>query len=152
MDINRYENITSSVDYETFSFVSTGPKGDFIKIVNFIALQNIPGAYNLALGTVRGKIVDYNETTNNGDRNQILATIFYIARVYSGEYPDRRIFIAGRNEATTRLYRGAINHGYVEFTSEFKVYGGIYILDEDRYNFEQFIADRQYDAFLFERR
>jgi len=49
----------------------------------------------------------------------------------------------GRNQATTRLYRGAINHLYAEITSEFSVQGGIYFENADEYRFEEFIRNKQ---------
>ena len=152
MDIAHYGNIKISADFKTYSFVSKGPKGEFVKYVRFVNLQNLPGTYNLAFGTIRQDKVDYTETTNNGDRNQILATIFHIALIFIKANPDQKIFIMGRNQATTRLYRGAINHLYAEITSEFSVQGGIYFENADEYRFEEFISNKQYDAFLFERR
>jgi hypothetical protein len=152
MDIDYYENIKISVDVKTFSFISKGPRGELIKLVKFINLQHLPGTHNLALGTIRGDKIDYTETTDNGDRNYILATIFHIALIFSRTYPDQKIFIMGRDEVTTRLYRGAINHSYVEIVSEFSIYGGIYSEKGDRYEFEEFIRDKQYGAFLFKRR
>jgi len=152
MDIDRYGNIKISADFKTYSFVSKGPKGELVKFVRFVNLQNLPGTYNLALGTIRHDKVDYAETTDNGDRNQVLATIFHVALTFSRAYPDQKIFIIGRNRATTRLYRGAINHLYAEITSEFSVQGGIYFENADEYRFEEFISNKQYDAFLFERR
>ena len=152
MDINCYDNIKFSTDFKTFSFISEGPKGKFVKIVQFIRFNHVTDSHNLALGTIRGDNIDYDETTDNGDRDKILATISHIATAYSRAYPDQRIFIRGRNKATTRLYRGAINHEYVEIIKEFIIYGGTYLESENRYDFEEFITTRQYDAFLFERR
>jgi len=152
MDIDRYENIEISADLKTYSFVSKGPKGDLIKIVRFINLQNLPGTCNLALGTIKGGSVDYTETTDNGDRNEVLATIFHIALTFSRAYPNQKIFIMGRNQATTRLYRGAINHLYAEIELEFFTYGANFAESEEAYKFEEFIRDKRYDAFLFKRR
>ncbi|MDR3697816.1 DUF6934 family protein [Mucilaginibacter sp.] len=152
MDINRYDDIKFSTDFKTFSFISTGPKGNLVKVVQFIDFRHVQASHNLALGTRRGDVIDYNETTDNGDRDRILATIFHIATAFSHGYPDQRIFIRGRNQATTRLYRGTINHEYLNIIKEFIIYGGIYVENEGRYNFEQFISSKQYDAFLFERR
>lgn len=101
---------------------------------------------------MRNNKVDHTETTNNGDRDQILATIFYIVSAFSFHYPDQKIHISGRNNATTRLYRGAINHDYQEIIKLFKVYGGIYLEKQAMYNFELFKQSGHYDAFLFERR
>jgi hypothetical protein len=58
----------------------------------------------------------------------------------------------GRNQTTARLYRGAINHAYIEIVQEFLIYGGTYFESEDKYKFEDFIPNKQYDAFLFKRR
>jgi len=54
MDIDRYENIETSADLKTFSFISKGPKGTLTKLVKFIDLKILPGTYNVALGTIRG--------------------------------------------------------------------------------------------------
>ncbi len=131
--------------------MSSGPKGDLLKLVKFSAFPQVADSSNLALGTKRGEVVDYEETTNNNDRDKIIATIFYIARMFSYAYPDQKIFIKGRNQITTRLYRGAINHGYDEIIREYFIYGGVYTEINGRYTFESFIPSKQYDAFLFER-
>jgi hypothetical protein len=151
MDIDRYENLERSADSKLYSFISNGPKGKLRKLVKFSAFSQIPGAYNLALGTIREGIVDYDETTDNNDRNKILATVFHIARIFSEVYHDQKIFIQGRNEATTRLYRGAINHAYKEILVEYFVYGATYTAATGNYHFELFIGNKNYDAFLFER-
>jgi hypothetical protein len=68
MDIEHYDDIQSSADHKTFSFISIGPKGDLMKFVKFSAFPEIPNAHNLGLGTMRGKIIDYSEMTDNNDR------------------------------------------------------------------------------------
>ena len=95
-------------------------------------------------------MVDYTETTDNGDRNHILTTIFYIAVTFSRAYPNQKIFITGRNQATTRLYRGVVNRLYAELELEFFTYGGVYVENTGEYKFEEFIRNKHYDAFLFE--
>lgn len=152
MDINGYDHIEVSADIKTFSFVSNGPRGNLLKIVKFISIQSLPGTCNLALGTIREGKIDFTETSDNGDRNQILATIFHIALIFSRAHPNQKIFVMGRNQSTTRLYRGAINHLYNEIITEFLIHGGVYIDSEDGYKFEEFIRDKRYDAFLFKRR
>jgi hypothetical protein len=151
MDIDRYEAIDRSADFKQYTFISKGPKGDLLKLVKFSAFPQVSDSHNLALGTIRGELADFIETTDNNDRDKILATIFHIARIFSHAYPDQKIFIKGRNEVTTRLYRGAINHGYAEIVKEYFIYGGTYAEIADKYNFELFIGNKQYDAFLFER-
>ena len=143
MDIDHYDDIKISADFKTFSFVSKGKKGDLIKLVRFINLQQLPGTYNLALGTIRGDKIDYTETTDNGDRNQVLATIFHIALTFSRAYPNQKIFVMGRDQVTTRLYRGAINHLRIEIASEFLIYGGIHVESEGGHKFEEFIRNKQ---------
>jgi hypothetical protein len=152
MDIDIYENIERSADFKQYSFINSGPKGDLMKLVKFNAFKGVTDSHNLALGTIRGELADYGETTDNNDRDKVLATIFHIAQIFSLAYPDQMIFIRGRNEVTTRLYRGAINHGYEEIIKEYFVYGGTYTAIAGGYNFELFIGSKQYEAFLFERR
>jgi hypothetical protein len=152
MDIDSYDNIERSADFKQYSFISEGPKGALTKLVKFSAFKQVPDSFNLALGTIRGEVVDYSETTDNNDRDKILATIFHIARIFSHVYHDQKIFIKGRDEITTRLYRAAINHGYEEIIKEYFIYGGIYVAITDQYNFELFEGNRHYGAFLFVRR
>ena len=149
MDIDSYENIQRSPDFKLYSFISKRPKGDLAKIVKFSAFKHAPGSQNLALGTDRGNVVDYNETTDNNDRDKILATIFHIAEIFSSAYPDQKIYIRGRNEVTTRLYRGAINHAYDEIIPEYIIYGVTYAVTDDKYFFELFVKTKKYDGFLF---
>jgi hypothetical protein len=152
MDIDHYENIERSADLKLYSFISKGPKGDLVKLVKFSAFPYVPDSHNLALGTNLGKVVDYEETTDNNDRDKILSTIFIIAKIFSYAYPDQKIYIKGRNDATTRLYRGAINHEYTKLILEYFIYGVTYLPNENRYLFEPFEGNKQYYAFLFERR
>ncbi len=152
MDIEGYKDIKFSLDHETYSFNSIGKNGQLVKIVKFSILEDIPDAYNLSLGTIRWHKVDFTEITDNGDRDRILSTIFTISLEFSNRYPNRKIFIRGRNEATTRLYRAAINHSYSQLTEAFVIWGVNYIIDEDDYAFEPFEKNQKYDAFLFERR
>jgi hypothetical protein len=152
MDIDRYDDIERSADFKQYTFISKGPKGDLLKLVKFSAFKQVPGSYNRALGTIRNEIADYAETTDNNDRDKIIATIFHIARIFSKAHPDQKIFINGRNEATTRLYRGAINHAYKEINNDYFIYGGIYSVIPHTYNFDLFTGNKQYDAFLFKRR
>jgi len=152
MDIDRYDNVERSADFKRYSFISKGPKGDLLKLVKFNSLSQIPDSHNLALGTIRGEITDYNETTNNNDRDKVLAAVFYIAQIFSHRYPEQKIFIKGRNGVTTRLYRGAINRVYKEIIKEYFIYGGFYAAATNNYDFELFDGNRYYEAFLFERR
>src|SRR5471030_3075964 len=138
MDIDHYDNIERSADYKRYSFISKGPNGDLLKLVKFNSFSQIPDSYNLSLGTIRGEITDYDETTNNNDRDKVLATVFYIARIFSQRYPERKIFIKGRNGVTTRLYRGAINHAFKEIIKEYFIYGGFYAAVANQYVFEIF--------------
>jgi hypothetical protein len=152
MDIVNYDDIESSDDFKTFTSTSKGPKGDLIKVVRFIPFNAVSYSHNLALGTLRGRNVDYAETTDNGDRDQILATIVQIAPIFINHYPNQKIFITGRNKATIRLYRAAINHAYTELVSMFEIYGGIYLEKENDYFFEEFDGTKQYEVFLFKMR
>jgi hypothetical protein len=62
MDIEGCRNVEISPDFKTFSFISAGPKGNLMKIAQFVPFDHIPDVHNLALGTTRGSIVAFSET------------------------------------------------------------------------------------------
>ena len=153
MEIDHYDDIKRSSDLKVYTFTSRGPKGDLLKIVNFGRFHKIPDAYNLALGTIKTRNeIDYFETSDNNDRDKILSTIFYISLDFIKAYPNRKIFITGRNTATTRLYRAAINHEYDNLVENLIIHGLTYNESAEDYTLEPFLRNKKYDAFLFERR
>lgn len=124
MNEERYTEIQTAADYLSFTFVSRGRHGDLTKIVRFDKLQSRGNTYNLALGTLLpDNSFDYESTTNNGDRNKLLATVAIIVYVFMEEYTGYDVYITGSDYRRTLLYQRAINYGYPELIETFNIYG-----------------------------
>lgn len=100
MNYDHYTNLKFTQDYHLFLFYSEGPKGKLKKLVAYTALKNLPNGYNLGFGTLKidknGKeYIDGTETSDNGDRNKILATVALTAYTFTDEYPDKKFTLPG---------------------------------------------------------
>ena len=73
MDLPKYQ-ISTNEDQSVFKFLSIGPNSKITKIVLYQPM-NEPDLYNLALGDldIRTGEMDFEITTNNGDRDKILS-------------------------------------------------------------------------------
>lgn len=123
MQYEKYDNIIASTDKLEFQFISDGPKGKIIKVVQFTKTEN-ENIYNLAFGNMKkdGRIDD--ETTNdNKDRNKILTTIAAIVYEFTSVYPDKFVFFCGTTRDRTRLYRMALTINLEELRKDFRIYG-----------------------------
>ena len=152
MQIDSYSNISTSADYKSFVFISEGRHGQLFKLVRFDELKERANTFNLALGTVSSNgVVDYLGTSNNGDRNKILATVAQITFLFLERYPDKCVYLTGSDQRRTLLYHRAISYGYSELVQLFNIYGyntrNFY--DE---NFEPFSQRGNYTGFLIEKR
>ena len=132
---------SSSAETLRFEFVSTGQR----IIHKVIVYQQLPStdAYNLALGDVdeQGK-VDYDVTSDNGDRDQILATVVQTMIAFFGQHPGTFVVIAGSTPSRTRLYQVVIARELAEIQKRFNVTG---ITDASN---EPFSKGRSYRAFV----
>jgi hypothetical protein len=152
MNENRYKQIISSSDYQIFSFISEGRYGKLTKVVRFDKLLNYDNTYNLALGTVLNNgEVDYQIITNNGDRNKLLATVAFIAVLFTENNPGYSIYISGSDARRTTLYHRAISYGYKELIEIFNIYGDLSSEDEVT-DLEPFDPEKSYSAFVVEKK
>ncbi|MDB5088169.1 MAG: hypothetical protein JWR09_2163 [Mucilaginibacter sp.] len=156
MNYEHYSNLRYTEDYHLFMFISTGPKGNFKKIIAYTPIYDLQNGYNLGFGTLKineagNEYIDDNEVSDNGDRNKILATVASTSYGFIDRYPDSRIYLRGTNKVRTRLYQIAINYAYEELSKKFKISGdksentGTY----DLYTFERGV---NYNGFLVEKR
>ncbi|HEY8781645.1 MAG TPA: hypothetical protein VIM16_08535 [Mucilaginibacter sp.] len=152
MNEDRYIEIKIDPDYTVFKFVSEGRYGNLTKIVSFDEIEGRVNVFNLALGTILsdGKI-DFVTTTNNGDRNKILATVAGIVNIFIKKYPEKNVYIAGSDNRRTMLYQRAIAYGYDELIQIFNLYGDISI-DSPVSEFEPFDKTKSYAGFLIEKK
>jgi hypothetical protein len=146
MKLDKYDYATG-VGFMSFEFVSKGPKGEIVKLVQYTKIDE-RGVYNLGFGD-KNKLtgeVDDTIVSNNNDSQKVLATVANTVFQFSEHYPDSWIYLKGSSLGRTRLYRMAIAIYFDELSEIFNFYG---LIGTDWYNFEKNVI---YDAFLIKRK
>jgi len=141
MKYPRYP-VTVSDDRRKYEFYSEGPRGRIKKVVVYIQIG--PGLFNLGFGdwNEESRAPDDANRSNNGDRDQVLATVAFTALDFFSEFPGAQIFIEGSTYSRTRLYQMGIAANYLEINDKFEVKG---FVEE---HWELFRRGRNYESFL----
>lgn len=139
----HYERYATQRDEqaESFEFISVG-KRRIVKAV-FYSKTNLEGVYNLGFGDkdpVTGFVTD-ECISNNGDTDQVLATVAGTVFLFIEKHPDAWVYAQGRTETHTRLYQMGISKNLEEIAGEFVVLGR-------REKWEPFERGKNYEAFL----
>ncbi len=104
MKLPRYE-LKAERSLMVFEFTSEGPKGQIQKLIKFseTALKDF---YNLAFGdkSLDGDIDD-TVVSNNGDSDQVLATVVAAVYTFTDSQLDAWVYATGSTRSRTRLYR-----------------------------------------------
>lgn len=133
-------------DFQTFEFESLGPKGQFLKVVQYTELEQ-QGFYNLGFGDKdpnTGLISDLT-VTNNGDSQKVLATVAATLYTFMNEYPEAIVVATGSTPVRTRLYQMGIANNLETIKQDFTVLG----LRNESWEF--FRKDVKYEAFLVQK-
>ena len=146
MNLDRYE-LQVGDKFITFEFVSEGPKGKIIKVVQF---QQIEGTdvYNLAFGDfnpLTGELDD-KIVTDNGDSEKVLATVVAAIYMFTEQYPDAWVYAVGSTTVRTRLYRMGINKYFDIANRDFD------ILAEQQDELKWYEKGEDYQAFAVHRK
>ena len=132
-----------SHDKMTFEFYSEGNGKRILKIVEYqpMVLKNV---YNLALGDKdpHTREIDDMVSSNNGDKDKVLATVAATIYTFTDQYPETRVYMAGNTKARTRLYRMSISRFLNEICRDFVVLGE---LDN---KWTMFKINKEYSGFL----
>lgn len=146
MNLPQYNSTTS--DFKEYEFFSIGPKGKIKKLVSFTKFHDDPIIYNLAFGDADPETGLINDlvTSDNKDRDIVLATVSNTIHKFCDHYGDHLIFAAGSTPARTRLYQMAISKFLNYIKLEFDVYG---ILNDEIFEFRQNV---NYESFLVKRK
>ena len=151
MQFPHYNEIQNSKDWMTFRFESTGPRGSVWKVVQFTPMLR-RGYYNLGMGDWHGyEPLDFVGTTDNGDRDKVLATVAIVAYGWTERFRRRKVIFQGNSASRMRLYRMAINKGWDQLNAVFLIQGLHYAP-----NGKMVIADydpcKDFEAYLVQRR
>lgn len=143
---DQYQVETAS-DFQTFEFVSIGPKGRITKEVRYCEID-LEDFYNLGFGDkdpITGYLSD-TTVTDNGDSQKVLATVAATLYTFTDHYPQATVIAIGSTEARTRLYRIGIANNLAAVEADFIILG---LAETD---WEPFRKNVAYSAFLVHRK
>lgn len=144
MELEKYTFTTDEGRF-SYEFYSEGPKGRIKKAVQFGRFKHLGSeTYNLGFGdwNDREERIDDQISTNNGDRDKVLATVGAIVLHFMMKYPHVNIFATGNTKSRNRLYRVGIARVFEEISQLYNIYG--YSNGE----WLPFQTNSDYDAFL----
>ncbi|HEY8897670.1 MAG TPA: hypothetical protein VIM79_22750, partial [Niastella sp.] len=123
MKYETYSEVNFSKDLSVVNFISKGKNGDIPKRIAFTTTELI-NVYNLELCNIdEDGEPDDLKMSDNGDRNKILATVYYVVDIYTKKHPERWILFSGNTKGKTRLYRMAIGLHLEELSNKFEIFG-----------------------------
>jgi len=137
---------TSEVHH--YEFYSEGPKGSIRKVVQFQLIDETNYVFNLAFGDWEEEkgVLDDKISTNNHDRQKVLATVAKTVVDFMEEHPTATVVAKGSSASRTRLYQMGLASFWDEISRHFHIDGYI----DGRW--EGFRPRRNYEAFLLERK
>lgn len=146
MKLPKY-SLKSGEKLTTFEFISEGPRGQIVKVVQF-KQTNLKNVYNLAFGDKDQNTGEIDDTviSNNEDSEKVLATVVATVYALTDKYPDAFVYATGSTKARTRLYRMGISKFLTEIKNDFEILG------ERNDKWEIFKKDIDYDGFLVTRK
>jgi hypothetical protein len=132
-----------------YTFKSVGTNGAIPIVVHFTETED-PGIFDLAFGLVLNNgILNDVIRLNNGDRDNILATIVAAISMFTTDYPEKVICFTGSSPGRTRLYRMTITLNLEELSKNFTILGD---LGQSKNVWEKFEKDRPYIGFAIKRK
>lgn len=146
MKLPRYELVAEKT-LRVFEFTSEGPKGRIRKLIKFSETA-LNGYYNLAFGDKDIEVGDIDDrvVSNNGDSEQVLATVVSAVYMFTELYKDVWVYATGSTKARTRLYRMGITKYIDELEKDFYVFGQL------EGEWEEFKKNVDYTAFVVKRK
>jgi hypothetical protein len=146
MKLPHYELIAEKT-LRVYEFTSEGPKGQIQKLIKFSETA-LKGYYNLAFGDKNLETggIDDKVVSNNGDSEQVLATVVSALYMFTETNKDAWVYATGSTKARTRLYRMGITKYIDEVKNDFHVFGQL------EGEWKEFQKDIDYNAFVVRRR
>jgi hypothetical protein len=147
MLLDQYHGVFTSSDFQTFEFISTGPRGNITKVVRYSELD-LKDYFNLGFGDKNlqtGFICDLT-VSDNKDSLKVLATIASTVYAFTENYPNASILASGSTQARTRLYQIGITNHLEAIQKDFVILG---LIDED---WEPFCKGTNYNMFLIRKK
>lgn len=146
MQLPRYE-LKTEKSLMIFEFISEGPKGKIPKLIK-ISETTLKGFYNLAFGDKNAETydIDDNVVSNNGDSEQVLATVVSAVYAFTDAEKEAWVYATGSTKVRTKLYRRGITKYISEVRKDFEVFG---LLNGE---WQEFEIGVDYTAFVVKRK
>ena len=146
MKLPRYE-LKAEKSLMVYEFISEGPKGQIPKLIKF-SETTLKGFYNLAFGDKNLETGDIDDkvVSNNGDSEQVLATVVSAVYSFMEEENEAWVYATGSTKSRTRLYRMGITKYFDDVKEDFSVFG---LRDGE---WEEFTKEIDYTAFVVKRK
>jgi hypothetical protein len=146
MKLPHYE-LLAEKSLQVYEFVNDGPKGQIPKLIKFSETA-LKGYYNLAFGDkdIETGEIDDRSVSNNGDSEQVLATVVSAVYMFSENKKEAWVYATGSTKSRTRLYRMGITKYIDDVISDFHVFGQL------EGEWEEFQKDIDYTAFVVRRK
>lgn len=128
-----------------YEFFSYGPNGNIKKVVEFYRLEeHIHEVYNLAFGDwdENNHCINDLASTNNGDRDKVLATVAATVVSFMADHPHSIIHAIGSTPSRTRLYQMGIAKIWDQINSLFEIQGYV------NFTWHPFQKGINFEAFL----
>ncbi len=135
--------LSSTEDKLIFQFYSESVEKRIKKVVLYQKYSDFPLIFEMLMGDLLddGETIDFLVESNNGDRDEVLFTVFQTMAMVLDEYAGSKILFYGSTPVRTRLYQILINQ-YFEEAQEVYLVKGIKNKVE-----ENFVRNSNYDAF-----
>lgn len=136
--------VSTTEDRRIFQFYSESAERRIKKVVLYQKYSDFPLVFEMLMGDLLedNETIDFLIESNNGDRNEVLFTVFQTIAMVLDEYAGSKILFYGSTPARTRLYQILISQ-YFEQAQEIYLIKGIKNKVE-----ENFVKNKNYDAFL----
>jgi hypothetical protein len=146
MKLSRYE-LSAEKSLMVFEFTSEGAKGQISKLIKF-SETTLKGFYNLAFGdkNLETGEIDDEVVSNNGDSEQVLATVVAAVFAFTDFYKEAWVYATGSTKSRTRLYRMGVSKYFDEVKHDFYIFG---MHDGEWHEFEK---ETDYTAFVVRRK
>jgi len=146
MKLPRYE-LKAESSLMVFEFRSEGGKGQIPKLIK-LSETALKGFYNLAFGDKNLDTGDIDDlvVSNNGDSEQVLATVVSAVYAFTDHENDAWVYATGSTKSRTRLYRMGITKYLDEIKQDFHVFGllnGEWVYFEKEVDYTAFVVRRK---------
>jgi hypothetical protein len=147
--MKKQEGYAYSIDEANtrYAFVSTGPKGDIVKVVLFEEIAQ--GFWNLSFGdlTIDGDFDD-SIVTDNNDMRMVLQSIANIIHEFFDHHPDSEVYFEPVDKRRKLLYNRIFQERHEEILPVFNV-SGVFKQPLRRV---KYLHQTSYDCFIVKRK